>query len=36
MSFSTLRGINEMMKGDAKEWDDQSKELDIFNALKFF
>ena len=25
-----------MMKGDAKEWDDQSKELDIFNALKFF
>lgn len=34
MSYSTVDAMNDMFKGDTKEWDD--KELDIFNAIKFF
>lgn len=34
MSYSATNAMYDMFKGDAKEWDD--KELDIFNAIKFF
>ncbi len=34
MSYSAMNAMNDMFKGDTKEWDD--KELDIFNAIKFF
>jgi peptidoglycan/LPS O-acetylase OafA/YrhL len=34
MTFSSLNAIRFMMKGDTKEWDE--RELDIFNAVKFF
>jgi hypothetical protein len=34
MSYSAVNAVNDLLKGDTKEWDD--KELDIFNAVKFF
>jgi hypothetical protein len=34
MTFSSLYAVKEMLRGDTKEWD--LRELDIFNALKFF
>jgi hypothetical protein len=34
MSYSAINAMTDMFKGDTKEWD--NKELDIFNAIKFF
>jgi hypothetical protein len=36
MTFSSLDAVNDMLKGDNKPWDSKNKELDIFNAIKFF
>ena len=33
-SFSAMRAMSDMLGGYCKEWDD--KELDVFNAIKFF
>lgn len=34
MSYSAVNAMNDMFKGETKEWDD--RELDVFSAIKFF
>lgn len=36
MSFSSMDAIYDLLRSDWKQWDSRSKELDIFNAFKFF
>jgi len=35
MTFSASNAVRELFHGDSRQWD-ESNELDIFNALKFF